>query len=308
MIGRFYGLTGVNLVLSPVSVSSYKNLVKSMDTAVNRPILSCLKRELEELINFLNSLNYTYETAEARRAYAKLLRKRYDTEEERVELENFLSNQTKTLSPSVFTKDNSTVELSNLALKIVKELYSRMDRIKFFYDNIAYSDDNSGVSVFGEKLYTLRVQSRASLNNRLFRIYKKNNNGKLDQRQLDRLRGDIEILKEYVIDTPIQSNQSISNSIQSIEDTVVCVDSDYFNNLFDVNCTEEDYYNVSEEVLNLGLVGFTPYTKQFFKDFLSTVSLSGVADLYILPDDPIYGFLKDLEEVLSNFDNMGKAV
>ena len=46
-IGDFYGLTGVNLVLSDINIQQFKELVKSLDTNTNRPILNLNRGEFD---------------------------------------------------------------------------------------------------------------------------------------------------------------------------------------------------------------------------------------------------------------------
>ena len=98
-----------------------------------------------------------YKDPQANRAMAKLRNNLYKTEQEKLELEKYLEGQEKMLSTLVANGSTNLSELSKEAYEIICKLHANLDKIKFFYNNVNYSAESSGISVFGEKLYILKV-------------------------------------------------------------------------------------------------------------------------------------------------------
>ncbi|VYU44977.1 hypothetical protein [Clostridium paraputrificum] len=306
MMGGFYGMTGVTLTLSPIAVASFKPLVKSLDTSTNRPILSCLKRDLEEMIKFLEGLPSVYKDPQANRAMAKLRNNLYKTEQEKLELEKYLEGQEKMLSTLVANGSTNLSELSKEAYEIICKLHASLDKIKFFYNNVNYSAESSGVSVFGEKLYILRPQSRAVLNNRLATVYKNPNNQRLTHAQFETLKKDLSTLEEYLFDGErLVEFSDVNDNVKKVEPLVTCMNEEYFNNLFGFNLTQDDYYKIGKELDAIGLIGFNVYGKELFDDFRKSVSFSGFSDLYIYKGTDLYNFTLDLRDVVDNYEFLG---
>ena len=303
-IGGFYGLTGVNLLLSDINVIQFKELVKSLDTSTNRPILNSLKDDLEYLKDSLNSLPFQYESRDAIIASARLKGGRYEDDDEKEELENFLKTQTKILSRHFVKKDKSTIRLTDCSFDVLRVLYERRDKIDTFLKFIVIGEDNSGVSVLGQTLYRLKSRSRGYLNNV---FYNKFGHYRNSEDALELLKDDVETLEEYMNDsqTPIASKDLVKKHLKVMYDLTSAMNVDYFNTLVCNNYSFEDYYNSCKELVEIGVVGFNVFTKEFYKDFCSTVSLETSGDLSIYPDTDLYDFVLELKEILYNYEKIG---
>lgn len=303
MLAGFYGLSAITLTLSPLSITSFTKLVNSLDTPTNRIILSYLKRDFEECIKTLESMDSVYESPDARRMSVMLRQGRYNTEEEKLELEEKLSREKKILSP-MFSKEGSLSKLSEGAYVIIKRLYNNLDKMKFFYNNLNYGDKvDDGLTAFGERLYILRIQSEYGLINRLTKLYKVKH---LSKGMLDNLEHDVKVLSSYLVDKDSEDGDtnwsSLEESFNSIKDLIIRMNSNYFNEELGLDLSDEEYYKITMELSSIGLVGFSIYTESFMNDFLSKVSLSNTTNLRITQDKPLYSIVERLEEVVENYE------
>lgn len=296
-IGGFFGLTGVSLCLSPVDLSSFKEMVAALDTPTNRSVLAVLHEELRHVKEFLESLPVVYSTPAARKAAAMLKRGRYSSGEEKLELEQILASDTPTLARTVGNSSGELIEMSEPAYKIIQALLDAKDNLEYFYSHTNYSSDTSGVSVFGVKLYLLRSFSEGFLMSKLEKIYKVKSSQKIDQ-----LKKDVQLLRSYCVDSqPVHSDSPVLKIINQHRDLFTSLDCSYFNSLLGLDLTVEDYVAVSKELCNLGLIGFTIFTPRRFKDFCETISLAFTSDLSIVSGTPLYNLVGFLEEVLDNY-------
>lgn len=301
MIARFYGLSAVTLTMSPIGLGSYKELTSVLDSSTNKIIISVLRRDLEELLKFLESLPTVYEDPSCNRVATKLRLGKYKSEQEKKQLEESLEGKPKILSTMIGSESGTLNKLSDGAYKIVQELLNNIDRIRFFHSNIYYGDDNSGVTVLGEKLYILRAQSRTVLNYRLSKIYKSKT--RLTTAQYNSLNRDLDILESYICENDNQINFSeIASTTKEVEYQVCSMDVNYFNNKLGLNLTEDDYYKITKELSEVGLFGFTTYNKELYEDFLKSCSFSSSSDLKIYPNQALYGLCKDLREIVSSYE------
>lgn len=307
MLGGFYGFTAVTLGLSPVSIVSYSEMVKALDTATNRIQLIHFKKDLEELLKSLGEVSKGYSTSEGRRAHIMLSRKHYKSDEEKANLEKFLEKESVTVSEVQVDKNGNNAKLSPLAKSVLEYLVSSafLDRINFFLNKLQYSGEESGVTVLGSKLHLLIQQPRGSLDSRIARIYKK----RFTLRDVNKLEEQVEILESYKKDIiPMETQDRLGQSIEKAKMACEKMNIDYFNSLFfseEVNYTIEDYYRVSKELYQIGIVGFTPFIKMCQQEFLSSCSRVGTSDLGIYPGSDLYSFVDDLREALDSYKAIG---
>lgn len=300
-IGDFYGLTGVNLVLSDINIQQFKELVKSLDTNTNRPILNLLKDDLEYLKKSLESLPFQYADREAIIASAKLKGGRYADEDEKEDLEIFLRSQRKVLSRHFVKSDNSMFQVSDCSFEILKALYNRKDKVDTLLKFITVGEDNSGVMVFGQTLYRLKTRSRSYLNNLLYNRFGHYSNS---EDYLENFKDEVDTLNEYVSDTArtsVNQDSPVKPNLEFMKTLTSNMGVDYFNNLLGENFTFSDYFNSSKELVEVGVVGFNVFSKEFFRDFVSTVSFDSLGDLSIYPGTDLFDFILDLREILENY-------
>lgn len=306
MIGRFYGLSGVCLLLSPLSITSYKNMVKALDTATNRDILRVLKVDLEEIKNFLNSMPSSYKNKEALRADIMLKTGRYKDEEEKKSLEDFLISQEKSISKQFNDSEGNLVTLSDCSYSIISSVNSKADRLEFYLSNLDYTGDSEGIEkAFGESITTLRSRNRVSLNNIIYRAY----GDGVSPAQYDNFKKEIELLNSYLTEKKKEIRSTdLSSVVSSNEKLIMSMDVEYFNSILDGEFTYEDYYKALFELHEIGLVGFSVYSPMFLEEFKKSVSLLGASDLSILKGTDLYDFTLDLNEVIDNFEILKKGV
>lgn len=296
----FYGLSAVMLTLSPIPISAFKESVRALDTSVNRQNLHLLKYDLEKLMEFIDNLPTMYESIDARRAQAKLKSGRYSSEEEKAELEEFLVNQPKTLSRVLNSEDNRSTKVSDLSYEILSTLLDRRSRIQFFYDNTSYSKANSGVQVLGDKLYLLRNYRRSLLNNRIYKMYKG-----ISSKDVDMLEKDVVLLESYLNDGErVASSNKVEKALAELGSIIDKIDVNFLNNLFDADASLEEYYDSCLELDSLGLFGFTPFIRECFNTFKTSVSVSASSDTDIYKGTDLYNFVLDLREVLDSYKSL----
>lgn len=306
MIGRFYGLSGVNLLLSPLSITSYKSMVKALDTSTNRDILKILKLDLEEIKNFLNSIPSSYTNKEALRADIMLKTGRYKDEDEKTSLEQFLSTQEKSISKQFNDSDGNLITLSDCSYSIISAVNNKKDKLNFYLSNLTYTSDSEGIEkAFGESITTLRSRNRVSLNNIIHRAYSKG----ISTAQYDNLKKEVELLNSYLTEQKKEIHSiDLSSVISSIETLIRSMDCNYFNSILDKEFTYEDYYKSVFELYNVGLIGFSLYSSMFLTEFKNSVSLLSTSDLSIIKGTDLYDFTLDLNEVIDNFEILKKGV
>ena len=313
MIGKFYGLTGVNLVLSSVSFARFKSLVSAMDSSANRYSLSVLKKELSEILTFLEKFPVVYEDRELNKIQSKLRRAKKERDQDGLfdderdseikEWEEILANNEDKKTISFMARGaNGNVELSEGARRIIEKLSSRTNLINDYFKNLEYSTEESGITVFGRPLYLLRNRSRAYLNNWLYDIY----GTELNKGSVSSLKNDLNILLDRCKDgVSTQSRSKLLSRTDDVKDSVVCMNSEYFDRLleFDEPMSEEYYYNVSLELMNLGLFGFNIYSREFFEEFKSNTSFDNNSDLFIYSEahESMHNLVQDLEESLESY-------
>lgn len=301
MLGRFYGLTGITLTLSPVSVTSYKKLVSAMDTSANRAILSVLKRDLFELINFLDNFPIIYKDSKLEKISTYLKLNKYKNEEEKLDWERQLEGADKIISKRFRSAKLGNVILSDTAHSVIQELINNKNRAVFFHNAIEYSNENSGVIVFGEKLYILRNRGRSYLDEKMKKLY----SGSSLKFKLPAIKKDLSVLENYIGEgTPTNVESNLSYESDNMKQLVSNLDEDYFNTKLDLDLTNEEYYNLSVELMDLGLFGFSVYSKEMYCDFEQSVSFAGGSDINIYQTEKpgLYGLILDLKEVVENFD------
>lgn len=301
MIGRFYGLSGINLILSPMSFSTFKSLVTRLDTFANRSILSSLKRELEEMIKFIDKLPLTYADPNLAKKESYVRMNKYQGKElEEVKAE--LERSEKVLSRSILTRTSKVVSMSDGALALLGKLANNRDRAVKFCESIKYSNENSGASVFGEKLYLLRKRSEPYIINKMAEAYKNSFSLGHERASLENLRQDVATLDAYskVSDSDL-TPRTLSDGVDSI---INRMDYTYFNNVLDLDLNEKEYYDLTLELRKIGLHGFSVYTKQFYNEFLNSTSQDLDSDISISKErtQGLFNIKEHLERVLSNFE------
>lgn len=298
MVGKFYGLTGVNLVLSKVNPIIFKKLIKSSDNYT----LGILKIELEHIRDFLDNVPMIYESPEARRAEAILKAGRYNSEEEKEQYEKILENSNKIISTLMMSK-SSLNKLSDCSYDIIKELSSRRSMIDFYLNNLSHLD-GSDVVVFGTKLFVLKTFKLSSLFYKICRMYDSS------PASIEKLKVQLDTLEKYILhnDTFEESEELLIDNMETMSRIVNDIGVNYFNDLFQKEYNLEDYHKSSLELVDVGLVGFSPFSDKFFEDFSNTVIKGINENIQIKEDDALYKVYELLKDVVDNYSLLGKEV
>lgn len=307
MLGGFYGLTGVNLILSPISFVTFKELIKGLDTKANRFQLAVLKSELNDVLKFLGSFPVVYSDPKLTKLSAELrrLKKSEDKDYARInEIEDILNaNSDKQALSLIGMKGVHRTELSEQARTVIEFLLKKKSLIEKYESLIPNTEnEESGVSVFGRPLYLLRPKSRVYLDYFYYNTYTES------LTNLDSLSRDVNLLTSLTISTKDKLRQAGNSKVSRLHDEakrlVLSMDLDYFDRLFGFeNTSLKFYYDLSEELMEIGLYLFNVFPEDLFNEFDSTVSMDTDTDLRISEDayPGMYKFVSDIKEAYDSY-------
>lgn len=299
-IGSFFGLTGVTIALAPFPKSTILEMIGAINTPLNKNRVKGLQIELKHFLDFFTTARCMPVSAEARRAMVKL-RNPNLSEQERREYQLILEQSEKSFSP-VQVINGKEIHLSQDALSVINVLSESVNTIRFIYDNLVADDSELAgeQNVFGCSLYLLRTQPRTSLIYRFLHAYPNS-----PAEDIPRFQRDINILKSHLetIDSQSQGKSTVTlqSVLHKIDSQLHSLDFNYLNETLDLEYSSaEDYYNLSRELEQVGLVGLTPYTSELYEMFKSSVSYDLSENLTITEDLPLFQFIKDLELILED--------
>lgn len=300
-----FGMTATMFMLSPygeLKSSVFKDFIKNLDNYTNRNTLVVFKKDLSELIKFLENLPFQYENREDKITYAKLLAKKYKDDNEKELLEKSLEGKSKVLSPSFGISGSNLSKVSNEAKIIINKLLVRLNNAKRFESLINVSSTrNSDESALGEKVYRLKTKNRSQLVRLFSDIYSQD----LDSKLFLTLQSDVKLLFSKLSDIDERDSEintksaNIKKWLNRGDSVANSLDINYLNGLIGVELSEDDYFNLSKELNSYGLVGFSIYTPEFNKEFRKTFSES-FADTKIYPNTDLYDFVLDLNKTLNS--------
>ena len=307
MIGKFFGFTGMTLLLSNVAVPDYNKMIITLDTPTNRDILNVFKRDLEKLIEVSNSFVESYVDPKCNRDNAVLTRKRDSLSEEEIRvLEESLDGKPKIISRQYKrVSDGNLAQMSDEAYAVVTYLKSSevQKRLNFYNRKISYSKGECGVQVFGEPLYTLRYRKLSYLLYKVCSIFEKDRRSKTTLSEIKSLKISVETLESFVRTKKVEEVDKSGELIDHL-DVFTCMDEYYMNDklsneFFEMNLDSEGYKALRDELREIGIHGFTMNCNSFYKDFIRSVSLSGEADVFIYENTDCYKFVLKLRKMLN---------
>lgn len=306
MIGKFYGLTGLTLLLSDVTIDVFEKMVLNLDTPTNRNILNSLKIELRKLIEFSENVKYSYEGSEANRAVSILRLKRYKDEDEKERLEKLLESTPRVVSRQYKKEGEGFKEMSEGAYALINYLLKpNIQKIlKFYESKIEFSSGESGVKVFGEPLYIFRNRKKSSINYRLDGIYAKYRRKPVTSELISSFKNNVEVLESYCLENRLSNSENKGEEfIESLRSLVEMVDSNFLNyRLSDDRCTINldrfGYKDLRDELSEIGVHGLTVNGKLFFEDFRKSVSVASEPDVYIYKGMESYDYVLQLRRIL----------
>ena len=302
MIGGFYGLTGVNLILSPIAFVTFRELIRGIDTQANRYQLAVLKAELNDILKFLDEFPIIYSDPKLNKISSLLRREKkstnpdYDKVMEWTKLLESNSDKVEIASSAVIASGNITI--SPQAKVFIEFLLNKRDLIKKYESLIPNTEkESSGLAVFGQPIYLLRNRRRVSLDYCFNGVHGEVTNN------LESLKRDVDLLSSLLVEDNNFSLEpkktKISKMYDEVERVVLSMNLEYFDRLFGFSDTSlEFYYNLSNELMDLGLYLFNIFPEDLFNEFSTTVSLNTDTDLYISNNTypEMYRFITDVKE------------
>lgn len=297
MLYKFYGFTAPNVFLFNMSPRLYKKLLNSSN--MDFKVLYLLDKQFNELENFLDSIRNEYVDRNDKKTYAKIRRLERDnpSSPEIAELKKLLENAEVDIS-SVYMVNGERVEISELSKSIILYLKKELNKIKTFHSQIDLSNkvvNEVSDSYFGIPLFRLRSYDErylCTIFNTHFDNYIENNksinNGK---KFWTRLADLVDWIAKYV---PAQDEEDVNldlteSAISEVSEFVENLDYSSLDVLFGEH-SEEEYHKSSLELHKIGLVGFTPFVKELFKEFKNVYNPSYVSKIYINQGSALFRF------------------
>lgn len=306
MFQKFYGLTALNLLMVGMPIKLYVECIDNLKN--DKETLVLLREQFNSIGNFLDSIPSEYKDREAKRAFGKLNRllKTEPNSPEIAELTNFLSKQEVYIAHFVDIGSGENmrrVELSEVSIAILSYLKNKkedLERYKKFL--IINSEIEKEVYFFNQPLYRLRNFSRARLL-RLINTATKTYSvkGQPTEQFWDFVKKFTDFIFEHVSDEEDDKADNLSEPILSDIDSFISqLDYKYFNLMLGVDFTLEQYHQASLELYEIGLIGFTPFINEMYKEFQTSFSPSYNSDLHVSKSSDIYGFCLDLRRALDS--------
>lgn len=314
MLYKFYGFTATNLILFSMSPRLYKKLLDS--SSKDYKTLYLLDKQFKELESFLDSIPTEYVDIKDKRTYSKLrrLEKEDPSNPAIVDLRNSLSNAEVDVS-SVYMINGERVEISSLSKSILLEMKNQLNRIRSYHSQIKLEESlvsETEEFYFGVPLYRLRSYTERTLCsifiNNFINYIQTNSPNNLPEFWI-KLEELINGLSKYVTDDD-KGDVNLDLTETAVEDVKEFIDGLNYtalNSMFGEH-SEKEYHESSLELHKIGLIGFTPFVNELFKEFYNTYSPSYVSKTYINKNTDLYKFYsmckRGLDSNLELFENL----
>lgn len=309
MFYKFYGFTGINIILTGMSAKLYS---KCLENLKDEPeILLSLSRQFDNINKVVSEIPDEYTDPQDKRMLARLriLEKSNPNDPKIEEIRNSLKSKPKDIAPFVYV-NGERFEISDTAKAIIlklKESKSTIDRFNSFIKVNRVSEKE--VLFFNQPLYRLKNFSRARLTLITSSVVKSNSTRTgLTEDFWNYIERFISFVKQYSGEGGITTEDLSKSVVTEVGDFVSKLDTDYLNILLGLNCTEEDYHKASIELYNIGLVGFTPFFNEFYREFLNSFKPNYSSDLRVSTSSDLYKFILDLERAVQSNLNLGDSL
>jgi len=306
MFHKFYGFTGINIILTGMSAKLY---VKCLENFKDEPeILLSLSKQFDNINKVVSEIPDEYTNPQDKRMLAKLriLEKSNPNDPKIEEIRNSLKDKPKDIAPFVYV-NGERFEISDTTRAIILKLKERkltIDRFNSFIKVNRVSEKE--VLFFNQPLYRLKNFSRARLTLLTSSVVKSHNTRTgLSADFWNYIERFISFVKQYSGDGETTTEDLSKYLISDVGDFVSKLDSEYLNVLLGLNCTEEDYHKASIELYNIGLVGFTPFFKEFYREFLNSFKPNYSSDLKVSTSSDLYKFILDLDRAVQSNLKLG---
>lgn len=314
MLYKFYGFTATNLILFSMSPRLYKKLLDS--SSKDYKTLYLLDKQFKELESFLDSIPTEYVDIKDKRTYSKLrrLEKEDPSNPAIVDLRNSLSNAEVDVS-SVYMINGERVEISSLSKSILLEMKNQLNRIRSYHSQIKLEESlvsETEEFYFGVPLYRLRSYTERTLCsifiNNFINYIQTNSPNNLPEFWI-KLEELINGLSKYVTDDD-KGDVNLDLTETAVEDVKEFIDGLNYTALNSMlgEHSEKEYHESSLELHKIGLIGFTPFVNELFKEFYNTYSPSYVSKTYINKNTDLYKFYsmckRGLDSNLELFENL----
>lgn len=296
MLYKFYGFTATNLILFSMSPRLYKKLLDSSNK--DYKTLYLLDKQFKELESFLDSIPTEYVDIKDKRTYSKLrrLEKEDPSNPAIVDLRNSLSNAEVDVS-SVYMINGERVEISSLSKSILLEMKNQLNRIRSYHSQIKLEESlvsETEEFYFGVPLYRLRSYTERTLCNIFINNFvnyiQTNSPNNLPEFWI-KLEELVNGLSKYVTDDD-KGDVNLDLTETAVEEVIEFIDGlnyKVLNAMFGEH-SEKEYHESSLELHKIGLIGFTPFVNELFKEFYNTYSPSYVSKTYINKSTDLYRF------------------
>lgn len=302
-------MTAVNIILSDMTPKMYKSC---LDAYYNDPlILTILKRQFDELENVLLSIPNVYTEIEDKRTYARLrsLEKSDPTNPSIPELKKALEGKPVEIADFLMI-DKVRKPISDVSKSIIIKLKNSLNTIrnrkKFIQINYTVDKEET---FFGYNLYHLRSVTEGSL------IYSV---GRFLSRYEDRGSVGQEFWNEAsrFVQAVLEHSDNSEENVYNLSEPIVEEVKEFLDNFNEVTlnaslgieATLEDYYKAALELHDIGLIGFTPFIKEVFDEFLNNYNPSYSSEFKIRTNSPIYHFAKELGRAISSNLKLGDSL
>lgn len=318
MLYKFYGFTATNLILFSMSPRLYKKLLDSSNK--DYKTLYLLDKQFKELESFLDSIPTEYVDIKDKRTYSKLrrLEKEDPSNPAIVDLRNSLSNAEVDVS-SVYMINGERVEISSLSKSILLEMKNQLNRIRSYHSQIKLEESlvsETEEFYFGVPLYRLRSYTERTLCNIFINNFvnyiQTNSPNNLPEFWI-KLEELVNGLSKYVTDDD-KGDVNLDLTETAVEEVREFIDGlnyKVLNAMFGEH-SEKEYHESSLELHKIGLIGFTPFVNELFKEFYNTYSPSYVSKTYINKNTDLYRFYsmckRGLDSNLELFESLVPVV
>ena len=319
MLYKFYGFTATNLILFSMSPRLYKKLLDS--SSKDYKTLYLLDKQFKELESFLESIPTEYVDIKDKRTYSKLrrLEKEDPSNPAIVDLRNSLANAAVDIS-SVYMINGERVEISNLSKSILLEMKNQLNRVKSYHSQIKLEDSlvsETEEFYFNVPLYRLRSYTERTLcsifNNNFVNFVQTNSTNNLPE-FWNRLEELVNGLSKYVTNDEDKGDVNLDLTESSVEEVKEFIDGLNYKvlNLVFGEHSEKGYHEASLELHKIGLIGFTPFVNELFKEFYNTYSPSYVSKTYISKNTDLHRFYsmckRGLDSNLELFESLTPVI
>lgn len=307
MFHKFYGLTAVDLILSGMSLKLYS---KCLEDLQNEPeVLFLLSEQFKRIKKVVAEIPYEYIDPKDKRIAVKLrlLEKSNPNDPMIKEYENQLEGKPKDIAPFVYV-NGDRVEISDVSKTIILKLKNSTATIDRFMDLIQVNKvSEKEVLFFNQPLYRLKNFSRGRLNLIMSSFVRSHitRTGLTDDfwNYIDRF---IAFVNNYVGDEETSSVDLSKSLVSDVGNFIDKLDYSYLNLVLGLECNEEDYHKASIELYNVGLVGFTPFFKEFYREFLNSFKPNYASDVKVSTSSDLYKFVQDLKRASDSNHKLGE--